>query len=75
MYFGENETQSELYIPEDSENVNFDNSTGFTISVKQFYSPFKVLKIVTTLFSILYSLWINTYSSRKENKSKRKRQN
>ena len=53
MYFGENETQSELYIPEDSENVNFDNSTGFTISVKQFYSPFKVLKIVTTLFSIL----------------------
>ena len=37
MYFGENDTQSELYIPEDRENVNFDNFTGFEKSVKKFY--------------------------------------
>ena len=37
MYFGENDTQSELYIPEDRENVNFDNFTGFEKSAKKFY--------------------------------------
>ena len=36
IYFGEDDTQLEHYIPEVRENVNFDNFTGFKKSVRKF---------------------------------------
>ena len=72
MYFGENETQSELYIPEDSENVNFDNFTGFTKSVKKFYKSLQSFENSDNPFfnTIVYGL-IHTVAKKKINLKER----
>ena len=58
MYSGEDDTQPEFYIPEDRENVNFDNFTGFEKSVKKFYNSLLNFENTGNPFfdAIVYSL-------------------
>lgn len=41
MYFGEEDSQPELYIPKDRESVHFENFSGFEKSIKKFYNLLK----------------------------------
>ena len=50
LYFGEEDQQPELYMPENRDRVEFDKFSGFERSVKIFK---KILRTVIVLFLIL----------------------
>ena len=54
MFFGTEDTQPELFAPENREHVEFDKFEGFEKSVKKLRINFKILKTVTTLSLIQY---------------------
>ena len=58
MYFGEEDSQPELYIPEDRESVHFENFSGFEKSIKKFYNLLKNFENIDHPFfdSIAYGL-------------------
>lgn len=58
MYFGEEDSQPELYIPKDRESVHFENFSGFEKSIKKFYNLLKNFENIDHPFfdSIAYGL-------------------
>ena len=58
MYFGEEDSQPELYIPKDRESVHFENFSGFEKSIKKFYNLLKNFENIDHSFfdSIAYGL-------------------
>ena len=58
MYFREEDSQPELYIPEDRESVHFENFSGFEKSIKKFYNLLKNFENIDHPFfdSIAYGL-------------------
>ena len=58
MYFGEEDSQPELYIPEERESVHFENFSGFEKSIKKFYDLLQNFENIDHPFfdSIVYGL-------------------
>ena len=73
MYFGEEDSQPELYIPEDRESVHFENFSGFEKSIKKFYNLLKSFENIDHPFfdSIAYGL-MHTVAEGKTNLKKLK---
>ena len=76
IYSGEDDTQPEFYIPEDRENVNFDNFTGFEKSVKNFYNSLLNFENTANPFfdAIVYGL-MHTVAEKKINLKERGKNN
>lgn len=53
MFFGIEDTQPELYDPENRDNVEFDKFKGFEKSVKKLKTLFIILRTLTIFFLIL----------------------
>ena len=58
MFFGTEDTQPELYAPENRENVEFDKSDGFGKSVKKFKNTLQSFENIDNSFfdSIVYGV-------------------
>ena len=58
MFFGIEDTQPELYDPENRDNVEFDKFKGFEKSVKKLKTLFRILRTLTIFFfdSIVYGV-------------------